>query len=185
MQARSGTGAVPSLVRRTLGAMVLAGCSLLVACDRPEVEMSSAAPVPIEYNAAVDPETTGYYGGQLMAEAGGPQGQIHLTRRSRPLWFASVRDTINFLGQPDEPRDITAVYVRDAGQDETGKQGGGDAWVEARAAWYVVGSDARGHHGIPAMVAFAEYPPAQDFQAVHGGKLLRLDEISKADMAGS
>ena len=79
---------MPARPRRLLLASMLAAAVVLAACERSTP--TAAAPPPIEVTA----DATGHYCGMLLAEHEGPKGQIHLSSRSEPVWFSSVRDTV-------------------------------------------------------------------------------------------
>ncbi len=140
-------------------------------CDRDAGQ--APPPSPNEVLA----EATSYYCGMLLTDHEGPKGQIHLSGREEPVWFSSVRDTIAFLRLPEEPRDITAVYVNDMAQAKSWDQPEDGAWVEANEAWFVLGSDRMGGMGAPEAVPFSAKDAAEAFRAQHGGQLARLDEI--------
>lgn len=149
-----------------------AAASTLAGCDRGTTS-ATPAPTPDEVLA----EATGYYCGMLLADHEGPKGQVHLADRDAPLWFSSVRDTLAFLRLPEEPREITAVYVNDMARAQNWAQPEPGAWVEAREAWFVLGSDRAGGMGAPEAIPFSREDAARDFVAQHGGRLARLAEI--------
>lgn len=151
---------------------------LSTACERAAPESPPPAP------AEVSDEATGHYCGMLLADHEGPKGQIHLKSRDGPIWFSSVRDTIAFLRLPEEPRDVAAVYVNDMGRASNWNQPEAGAWVDARAAWYVVDSSMRGGMGAPEAVPFATESAAEAFRATHGGRIVRLDDIPDAYVLG-
>jgi copper chaperone NosL len=156
-------------VSKIMFVALLAG--LLAACDaEPEVV---APVVPVE----VTGEATGRYCGMLLADHEGPKGQIHLAGSEEPLWFSSVRDTIAFTRLPEESKDIAAIYVNDMGQAQNWQQPEPGTWTEARDAWFVIDSDRRGGMGAPEAVPFSQADAAEAFQAVHGGELVRFDDI--------
>jgi len=165
---------------RALSLAVLAASVLLAAgCDRG----GGQAPPPSPNGVLA--EATGYYCGMLLADHEGPKGQIHLSGREAPVWFSSVRDTIAFLRLPEEPRDITAVYVNDMAQAKRWDQPEEGAWVEAHEAWFVLGSDRMGGMGAPEAVPFSVKEAAEAFRARHGGRLARLDEIPDEYVLGA
>jgi len=78
-------------------------------------------------------EAIGYYCNMVVAEHMGPKGQIHLKDGSAPLWFSSARDAIAFTMLPEEPKQITAIYVNDmTGANWDSPEPG--SWIEARSA---------------------------------------------------
>lgn len=168
--------AASARLARALAAIALA--SMLVACDRST--RNAAAPSPTEVLA----EATGHYCGMLLVDHEGPKGQVHLESRAEPVWFTSVRDTIAFLRLPEEPRDIAAVYVNDMARARNWAQPEAGAWVDARAAWYVIDSPVRGGMGAPEAVPFSDRSAAEAFSARRGGRVVRLDGIPDAYVLG-
>ncbi|HMN63663.1 MAG TPA: nitrous oxide reductase accessory protein NosL [Burkholderiaceae bacterium] len=152
-------------------AVVVVALAAAAGCDRRSAQ--APRPSPSEVLA----EATGYYCGMRLAEHEGPKGQVYLASRSEPIWFSSVRDTIAFLRAPDEPRDIVAVYVNDMGRSAHWQQPDRGAWVDARQAWFVIESQARGGMGAPEAVPFSEQAAAEKFRASQGGRVVRLDQI--------
>lgn len=151
---------------------------MLVGCEAA----GPAAPPPAP--AEVSEEATGYYCGMLLSDHEGPKGQVHLASRSEPIWFSSVRDTIAFLRLPEEAKDVVAVYVNDMGKAQQWAHPEDGAWVDARAAWFVVESSMRGGMGANEAVPFATETAAESFRASHGGQVVRLDDIPDAYVLG-
>lgn len=127
---------------------------------------------------AVTAEATGHYCNMLLSEHEGPKGQIFLKSEKQPIWFSSVRDTITFTLLPEEPKDIVAIYVTDMTSTDW-SQPGDDSWIDAREAFYVIGSDRAGGMGAPEAVPFKAEAGAKSFQAEHGGEVVRYDGIPK------
>ena len=114
-------------------AIVLLSVAVIACDDSQEV---AEVPPPLEYGG----EAIGYFCGMLLTEHGGPKGQVHLQSRATPLWFSSVRDTVAFTLLEGEPKDVAAIYVNDMGKATDWQEPEPGTWVEARAAWYVIGS---------------------------------------------
>jgi copper chaperone NosL len=119
----------------------------------------------------------GHYCGMILVDHPGPKAQIFLASRAEPLWFAQVRDAVAFTRLPEEPRDIRAIWVNDMGRTDNWETPQPGAWVEARSAWYVIGSDSRGGMGAAETVPFGTLTAARAFAGPHGGTVVRLDEI--------
>ena len=83
----------------------------------------------------------------ILVDHPGPKAQIFLASRADPLWFTQVRDAIAFTRLPEEPRDITAIWVNDMGRTTNWEAPEAGAWAEARSAWFVIGSGQAGRHG--------------------------------------
>lgn len=163
---------------RATGAAIGLALVVLAGCDRA---VPAAPPPP---PAEVSDESTGYYCGMLLVDHEGPKGQVHLAGGSPPIWFSSVRDTIAFLRLPEEPKQVAAVYVNDMGRAADWARPEAGAWVDARAAWFVLDSAMRGGMGANEAVPFGTQAAAEAFRARHGGRVARLDDIPDAYVLG-
>ena len=110
-------------------ALLLAGCG--------EKQELAAKPAPLEPTAA----SVSYFCAMGVLEHGGPKGQIFLEGKSEPIWFGSVRDAFAFTMLPEEPKKIVAIYVNDLAKARNWDRPEAGDWVEARSAWFVLGSD--------------------------------------------
>jgi copper chaperone NosL len=141
----------------------------LTACD------GDAVPPPVPRSLTVD--AVGYYCNMTVTDHPGPKGQIHRAGGQQPLWFSSVRDAITFTMLPDEAKDVVAIYVHDMGGGRDWSAPSDDGWVEARDAWFVIGSSRRGGMGMAAVVPFADSGEAATFVAKYGGRVVAWQDI--------
>lgn len=167
----SRAAANPARSMRAAAAGVMLAALLLAGCGQ------EAAPPPVPLPDEVTFASVGRYCGMPLADHEGPKGQIHLKGQAEPVWFSSVRDTIAFTRLPEEPRDIAAIYVNDMGRAKNWAQPEPGTWTDARSAWFVIDSDARGGMGATEAVPFADKAAAEAFQAQHKGRVVRLAEI--------
>jgi copper chaperone NosL len=160
-------------------ALALLGLSLmgLAACsDRTPV----AAPPPHSLTA----EAIGRYCGMNVLEHAGPKGQAIVASRVDPFWFSSARDAIAFTLLPEEPKDVLAIYVSDMGKAPSWDNPGADNWVEARKAWFVIGSSARGGMGVEEAVPFSDRAAADAFAKDKGGRVVAFADVPKSYVLG-
>lgn len=142
---------------------------LLVACEKSQpVEMPPAQTLTRDAN--------GYYCLMTVLNHDGPKGQIILSDKPQALWFTSVRDTISFTLSPEEPKNIAAIYVNDM-TDSNWDNPGVDNWIDARKAWYVLGSDRQGGMGAAEAVPFATKEKAELFAGQQGGAVYAFASI--------
>lgn len=142
----------------------------LIACDKsPQGEKPSAQ--------TLTSEASGYYCLMTVVYHDGPKGQIILSDK-KTLWFTSIRDTISFTLSPEEPKNIAAIYVNDMADADWNKPGL-DNWIDAKKAWYVLGSDKVGGMGAAETVPFSTKEKAELFIKKHGGKVHTFDTIPK------
>ncbi len=149
--------------------LALLGAVLTVSCgDR----QPTVVPAPQELTR----DAVGYFCGMTVLDHKGPKGQVLLTDREQPLWFTSVRDTIAFTRLPGEAKNIAAIYVTDMGRASWDQPEPG-TWIDARKAFYVIGSDRVGGMRAPEVVPFSTSSKAQQFAAQHGGEVYDFDAI--------
>lgn len=147
---------------------------LLTGCTEDLDQKKTNVPAPVE----ITREDIGYYCNMIVADHLGPKGQVHIGGRDEPVWFSSVRDTIVFTLLPEEPKNIAAIYVNDMGRASWDRPEAG-TWIDARKAWYVVGSEKRGGMGAPEAVPFAQKSDASTFVGRHGGQVVAFDGVPR------
>lgn len=147
--------------------------AVLAGCD--DKDTAANAPPPV----ALTRDAVGHFCGMNLVEHPGPKGQILLRGDSRPVWFSSARDAVAFTLLDDESRAIRAIYVSDMARAPSWDEPGGSNWVEARRAFFVLGSDRMGGMGAEEAVPFSERAAADRFAAAHGGRVLRLAELPR------
>jgi copper chaperone NosL len=143
----------------------------LVGCD--EQKTAAAPPPPHELSA----DAVGHYCGMNVLEHPGPKGQIILASRAEPVWFSSARDAFAFTLLPEEAKDIRAIYVSDMARAPSWEAPGADNWVEARSAYFVIGSDMRGGMGAAETAPFSERVAAERFAERHGGRVVNFADM--------
>ena len=150
---------------------------LVAACDEDEVP----PPPPQELTG----DKMSHYDQMIVVAHAGPKAQILLESREEPVWFSSVRDAFAFHFLPEEPRDIAAIYVTDTARAETWDTPGPGVWIEARDAWFVIGSEMRGGMGAEEPVPFGTEEAAEAFAAEHGGEVVPFDEVPQDYVLGA
>ena len=142
---------------------------LLLACEPAKIVELPAA-------KTLTRDASGYYCLMIVMHHSGPKGQIFLADKTEPLWFTSVRDVIAFTLSPEEPRNITAIYVNDM-TDADWDNPGTDNWIDANKAWYVIGSKKSGGMGAPEAIPFSTKENAEAFVKEEGGSVYDLENI--------
>lgn len=140
----------------------------LSACGKKQAE---APPPPV----AIPADAIGHYCNMLLAEHAGPKGEVILKGKDQPVWFSSARDAVAFTLLPEEPKDFVAVYVSDMGKSSSWERP--DAWIEARRALFVVGSNRTGGMGAAEAVPFSERPAAEAFATANGGQVVDFQHL--------
>ena len=148
---------------------------LLLALFLSACEKAPIAEVPAAQT--LTREANGYYCLMTVVNHSGPKGQIILDD-DKVFWFTSVRDTIAFTLSPEEPKNISAIYVNDMAGADWDKPGL-DNWIDARRAWYVLNSNKAGGMGAPEAVPFSTKEKAVTFIARYSGTIHKFDAIPK------
>ena len=156
---------------------LIAAALLLAACKE---QPAQALPPPQEMTA----EAIGRYCGMNVLEHPGPKGQIIVASRFDPFWFSSARDAIAFTLLPEEPKDVRAIYVSDMAKATSWDEPGPANWVEARKAWFVIGSSKRGGMGTEEAVPFSLREAADRFAGENGGRVVAFAEIPRDYVLG-
>ena len=153
----------PSLPRLT--ALLLA-CGLLAACGK--TMDSSVAPTELgkDTYCALD--------GMLLGDYPGPKAQIHYAGQPEPEFFCDTMEMFSIYLKPEQARKVAAIYVQDL--DKTTWEEPKGAWIDAKTAFYVVGSKKRAAMG-PTLPSFGTREGAQKFATVEGGKVLAFSEV--------
>lgn len=157
-------------IRRTLPFFFIL---TLAACGKPVASIG-----PEEVSAS----TTCSLDGMTLTDFPGPKGQIHYAN-GKPDFFCDTIEMFSIYLRPEQKRHITAIYTQDMGATDWEKPQG--HWVDARQAYYVLGSKKTGSMG-PTLAAFARQQDADKFAAQFGGKVLNFGQITPdmVDMSG-
>lgn len=146
---------------------MLLSLSLLGACS----EQTATAPVA----QAIEPGTACALDGMLLANFPGPKAQIHFAGSTQPEFFCDTVEMFSVALNPEQARLVTAILVQDMGEADWESPRG--HWIDARGAFYVLGSELHGSMG-PTIGAFASEAKAAEFAKQHGGRVLRFGEVS-------
>lgn len=147
-------------------ALILPLITALAACSPSEE--TTARPEAIMAGAACSLD------GMILADFPGPKGQIHYTS-SKPDYFCDTMELFSIYLQPEQRKRITGIFTQDMGKTDWEKPQ--DNWIDAKKAWFVLGSSKAGSMG-PTLASFAEQKAAEDFAGQYGGKVLRFEEVT-------
>ena len=164
--------------RRLLGwaaisaASAIAPLGLLSGCSEQAAQQRSLAPVEIDRSTSCELD------GMLLADYPGPKAQIHFAGQDKPSFFCDTVELFSTLLAGEQVRAVQAVYVQDMGKADWNQPQG--HWIDAKTAFYVLGSKRHGSMG-PTIASFAQEAAAAKFTAEYGGKVLRFADV-KPDM---
>jgi len=145
----------------------------LSACNKP------AAPVAPQ---AITAGTSCSLDGMVLSEFPGPKGQIHYAT-GEPDFFCDTMEMFSIYLQPEQKKRITGIFTQDMGTTDWEKPK--DNWIDARQAYYVLGSKKNGSMG-PTIASFSLHQDAENFTKQFGGKVLKFDQVTPemADLTG-
>ncbi len=136
---------------------------------------------PSNTQAAVETEagTSCALDGMLLADFPGPKAQMQYAGQDAPDFFCDTVEMFHLYLNPEQVRAVRALYVQDMGAADWDEPKG--HWIDAKQAFYVVGSKRRGSMG-PTIASFARQGDAEKFAGEFGGKVYPFSGIT-ADMA--
>jgi copper chaperone NosL len=157
--------------RARAGALALAAAiAALGACTNPET--TAVGPTEITRDTACSLD------GMTLMDYPGPKAQI-VYDKGDPDFFCDTVEMFSIFLKPEQSKPVRAVYVQDMGQADWNAPTG--HWIDAKTAFYVVGSKRRGSMG-PTIASFAREADARDVAARDGGRVLRFGQVTP-DMA--
>ena len=160
-----------TLVPRYILPLIL--MAALVACGK------TAAPVaPQEITAG----TSCSLDGMTLADFPGPKAQIHYAM-GEPDYFCDTVEMFSIYLKPEQKKRITGIFTQDMGKSDWESPKGN--WVDAKQAFYVLGSKKMGSMG-PTLAAFSIEQDANKFAKEFGGKVLGFDQVTldMVDLSG-
>lgn len=156
---------MPAPRRGCLLAALLAAALVLGACS---AQKASTDPQEITRDTACSLD------GMLLADYPGPKAQIHY-EQGKPDFFCDTVEMFATVLRPEQQKGIRAIYVQDMGKaDWQSPQG---HWIDAKSAYYVIGSKLEGSMG-PTIGAFAAEADAKALAQKNGGRVLAFAAIT-------
>ncbi|PHQ27272.1 nitrous oxide reductase accessory protein NosL [Marinobacter guineae] len=143
----------------------------LTACSGNE-EQTTARPDPVHFENGDECHVCG----MIIEAFPGPKGQAITEKDHQVRKFCSTRDMFAWMLQPENVDREHTLYVHDMAQTEW-QSPDDTAMIDARDAFYVVGSERTGAMG-PTLASFATESAAQEFMKEYGGKVLKYSEIT-------
>lgn len=114
--------------------------------------------------------------GMIIINYPGPKGESFQASSDSAMKFCSTRDLFSFLLQPENTRHAKEIYVHD--MSKTPWQKPEDQYfIDAREAWYVVGSSQTGAMG-QTLASFGKMDDAKAFSKEFGGEVYPFEEIT-------
>lgn len=137
----------------------------VTACGKAEAPAQGAEPTR-ETSCALD--------GMLLLDYPGPKGQI-VYDKGEVDFFCDTMEMMSIYLQPEQQKRIRGIFTQDMAKAEWQAPRGN--WIDARTAFYVLGSKVLGSMG-PTLATFARQEDAEAFAKKNGGKVLRFGEIT-------
>ncbi len=143
----------------------------LTACSGNE-EQTTARPDPVHFENGDECHVCG----MIIEGFPGPKGQAITEKDQQVRKFCSTRDMFAWMLQPENVDREHTLYVHDMAQTEW-QSPDDTAMIDARDAFYVVGSERTGAMG-PTLASFATESSAHEFMKEYGGQVLKYSEIT-------
>lgn len=124
---------------------------------------------------AIHPGDECHVCGMVISEFPGPKGEA--VAKDGVKKFCSTAELFGWWLQPENQRLELKLYVHDMGRSTWDKPD--DAYlIDAKEAWYVVGTPLQGSMGA-SLASFADEQAALNLAAQHGGQVLRFEDIDQ------
>lgn len=148
-------------------------CLLLLGLSACGQEDNSS---PIRQAVAIEHGDECHLCGMLIGNFPGPKGELYLKTDQTVKKFCSTRDLFSFLLDPEYQKQVKEIYVHDMAKSPW--QAPQDShFIDARQAWYVVGSSQTGAMG-KTLASFGKQQDANAFAAEFGGQVYPFEQIS-------
>lgn len=156
-----------SIKKWSLWALLL---SALVGCtEAPQEKMVRQA-------AAIESGDECHLCGMIINNFPGPKGESYQANSDHVMKFCSTRDLFAFLLQPENARQAREIYVHDMSKTPWLKPED-QYFIDAREAWYVIGSSQTGAMG-PTLASFSKEEDAKFFSKTFGGEVYQFSDIT-------
>lgn len=113
--------------------------------------------------------------GMIIQNWPGPKGEVINAKSGEVLKFCATTDMFSWVLQPENRNLNAAIYVHDMSQSHWDKPND-EHLIDARKAWYVMGSKKMGMG--PTFASFASEQAAQAFSEEQGGEVLAWSDIT-------
>jgi len=153
-------------LKRGMGwAGVIAAAGLLAACTQ-EAKMAAPQEITAETACSLD--------GMLLKDYPGPKAQIHYDQ-GEPDFFCDTMEMFAIYLRPEQQKRVRGLFTQDMGKTDWEHPQAN--WIDAKQAFYVLGSKRMGSMG-PTLASFANEADARTFAQKHGGRVLRFDQVT-------
>ena len=144
---------------------------VLLACadDTPDTVIEAAA---------IERSDQCHLCGMMIAEFPGPKGELVTKGATEVSKFCSTRDLFAFYLQPENQHRAIQLYVHDMSRSPWASPDD-DHFIDARDAFFVVGSERKGAMG-PTLGSFSARADADAFADAYGGSVIGFDEVTLA-----
>ncbi len=114
--------------------------------------------------------------GMVIKNFPGPKGQAFQKGEADTVRFCSTRDLFSYILQPENQRQIEQIFVHDMSKTPW-ENPADDYFIDAKEAWYVIGSSQKGAMG-KTLASFSKESDALAFSQEFGGKVYQFDKIT-------
>lgn len=143
----------------------------LTACSGDDPQ-ALAKPDPVHFESGDECHVCG----MVITNFQGPKGQLFTEREQHTRKFCSTKDMFAWFLQPENVNRDHTLYVHNMAQTHWDHPEDTHL-IDARQAWYVVGSNRTGAMG-PTLASFETETEATDFAAEYSGQVLAFADIT-------
>jgi len=145
---------------------------LLTACSDDKASSETAeVRGPVAFEAGDECHVCG----MIITELPGAKAEAIENRSNAVHKFCSTQDMLSWWLQPENKHLKAELYVHDVAQTPW-EHPQDEYLIDARSAWYVVGSSVQGAMG-PSLVSYSEREAAETLAAAKGGRVLSWEQL--------
>ncbi|SEH67126.1 copper chaperone NosL [Stutzerimonas xanthomarina] len=142
----------------------------LAACN--EAEQSEQLLEPVAFHSSDECHVCG----MVISDFPGPKGQA--VEKGGVRKFCSTAEMLGWWLQPENRMLDAKLYVHDMGRS-TWENPDDQYLIDATSAYYVAGTSLKGAMGV-VLATFADESAAKSLAAMHGGRVLRFEDIDQS-----
>ncbi len=143
----------------------------LTACSNESIEQNA-----IRQAIAIEQGDECHLCGMLIKNFAGPKGELYQKHDTQIKKFCSTRDLFSYYLQPENIKQTEMLYVHNMAVTPWSHPSD-EVFIDARDAWYVIGSTAKGAMGAT-LASFKTKEQAKAFAEMQGGKVIDFSMIS-------
>lgn len=142
-------------------------------------EKNDDSAVKAEAQVEIPADAVDYFSHMNVRETAGSKGQVVLLQSGETVWFDGIRQLLTYLRLPETANQPMSAYASLSDMEDGAEEW---HWLAVDNLYFVQTDKAPELIAKDDYFTFADEDKARAFAASHGGKVLRLADITDADL---